>query len=104
MLPRRLRLSRTSLEGFRPDGRAKSPHFSVSISRQSPGGAIVISKKVARLSIARHLLKRRISAVIRPYLEKGAGIMVYANAGSATLPFEAIKSELETLLNGMLSR
>jgi ribonuclease P protein component len=108
MLSRRLRLSRSHFASSGPFRKAESEHFSVSIrplSRTSaPHGALaaVVSKKVARRSVDRHLLKRRMLAVSKSYVTPGYGIVVYARAGSFTLPFHAVNTELTRLLSSSI--
>ncbi len=77
-----------------------SPHFSVTVRpRTSAGGcAAVISKKVARLSVDRHRLKRRMLAVVRPWCSPDAALVVYARPGSPGLPFPDLMEELSLLL------
>ncbi len=80
--------------------RASSAHFSiVAVPAREGGAAAVVSKKVARRSVDRHLLKRRMLAVLRPYLTPGRSIIAYARAGSLGLPYGVLKAELESLLN-----
>jgi ribonuclease P protein component len=99
MLPRRLRLTRRSFAQPAHARRAATIHFSASLSPvPTEGGcAVVVSKKIARLSTARHLLKRRIMSVIRPWCDGPYSLIVYARAGAGTLPFKEVKKELEDL-------
>jgi len=77
-----------------------SPHFSLSVREcdGNGGSAAVISKKTARLSVSRHLLKRRMLAVLRPYTSLTRAIVAYARPGAASLSFVEVKRELEELL------
>ncbi len=59
---------------------------------------MVISKKVAKLSVDRHTLKRRIVAAALPWCSETRALVIYARPGSAALPFPALKEELEALL------
>jgi ribonuclease P protein component len=104
MIPRRTKLSRQDLAGFRPKTRVESPHFSVSLgSEEGPKGfAIVVSKKVARLSVSRHLLKRRIASMLRELPPFDRAVVVYAKAGSPALPFANAKKELLDLIHGKM--
>lgn len=78
-----------------------APHFSISYTRASTKGggqaAVVVSKKVAPKSVARHLVKRRVMAIAAPHLHKGVSFIVYARAGAAALPHRAMREELEPL-------
>ncbi len=100
MLPRRSRLSRASFPGPRAGFRGSTAHFSAvwGPSLHGGGAAAVVSKKVARRSVDRHLLKRRMLEAMRPYALPGRFLVVYAKGGSTTLPFRAVAEELQTLL------
>lgn len=101
MLPRRHRLSRGSFPAATRARRYLSEHFSVTaapVPTGHAGCAAVISKKVARLSVARHLLKRRIASVMRPFCTGDRSIIVYALPGSTLLPYRTLASELTELL------
>jgi len=100
MISRKLRLSRAHFAPTGPEKRLASSHFSLSIrENQDQGGcAVVVSKKVSRLSVGRHLLKRRVLSVIKPWCLPTRALIVYARPGSQTLPFPVLKTELEELL------
>ncbi len=59
---------------------------------------MVIGKKVAKLSVFRHLLKRRMASVIAPHCLPTRILIVYARPGAPTLDFPAIQKELGDLL------
>ncbi|KND46879.1 MAG: ribonuclease P protein component [Parcubacteria bacterium C7867-004] len=100
MLPRKLRLTRAHFALHGSEKRVVSPHFSVSVrpTAVSGGCAAVISKKVAKLSVTRHKLKRRILAVMGPWCGESRSLVVYARPGSAELGFDELSQELEGLL------
>lgn len=100
MIPRTMRLSRAHFAPSGPEKRATSEHFSLSVreSQASGGCAAVISKKTAKLSVSRHLLKRRILSVLKPWCSKDKAIIVYARAGAPTLTYQELKAELEELI------
>lgn len=76
-----------------------SPHFSVWTGPAQQGGvSAVISKKVARRSVDRHLLKRRILAVIAPLVRKDRFLVLYARGGSTTLTFSELRQEIISLI------
>ena len=58
----------------------------------------MISKKVAKLAVTRHKLKRRVLAVVAPWCDKGRAVVVYARPGSALMGFPALSEELTALL------
>ena len=102
MLPRKLRLSR---KGFATRGllRAASRHFSLSYGPSADGGAAaVVSKKVERSAVKRHLLKRRILHSIRPYVRADHALIVYARAGAGELTAASVRDELNSLLGSIL--
>lgn len=101
MPKRRLHLSRpdfTAVSNDKSAKRATTPHFSVTISNAGVGSAVVVSKKVAKSSVQRHLVKRRVREAIAPWCNDSHAIIVYARAGSATLPYSDIVTELTPLL------
>jgi len=100
MLPRREHLTRRTFPVV-PGARASSTHFSIMASPAAPGHggcAVVVSKKVARLSVSRHLLKRRMLSVMRPWCSPDQALVAYARTGSSSLPFSELAKELSTLL------
>ncbi len=99
MIPRRLRLSRKDFESVvrgKELMRALGPHFSISHGpAPSAGGCgVVVSKKVEKSSVKRHLLKRRIREVLRSYCSPDEVLIVYARPGSQNLSFEELSKEL----------
>ncbi len=99
MLPRTKRLSRDTFSTVATGKRAISAHFSVTV-RATPVGqaATVVSKKVAKKSVDRHLLKRRILEVATPFVRPGCSFIIYTRAGAASLSYPALKKELVELL------
>jgi ribonuclease P protein component len=100
MLPRSRRLPRAGFEQIAGLKRSASRHFSISYMASAPvsGGAVVVSKKVAKHSVDRHQLKRRIKAVMKPWCLSGRVLIVHARTGAATLPFSELEPELTALL------
>jgi ribonuclease P protein component len=109
MFASRNRLSRPEFTRVSVDRDAKrlvSTHFSVLVS-QFPdvhGCSVVVSKKVVKSSVSRHLLKRRIREVLRPWCSGTAGIIVFARAGCKELTFTELSAELTSLLSRVLSQ
>ena len=64
----------------------------------------MISKKTAKLSVSRHLLKRRMLTVLRPWCSPSLSLIVYARAGSSALSFRELSQELEELVVRVLGR
>jgi len=101
-----MRLSRAHFAPSGPEKRLTSQHFSISIRTLEQGGgmAAVVSKKVARLAVRRHFLKRRMLAIMRPWHSPARALVAYARPGAAALDFPALKQELEELLVRALGR
>lgn len=103
MLPRTKRLRRRSFPSGRPGFRASSPHFSLVTGPSLQGGvAVVVSKKVARRSVDRHLVKRRIISLLSPWVDSKRYLVIYAREGSVTLPYRTLAEELTSLLQSSL--
>ena len=110
-MPGRRALSRSDfslISGDRSSKRAASTHFSVTYSSQGSGLAVVVSKKVAKSAVERHLIKRRIreaahavanrEAVVQSY----GALIIYARTGVGARPFAEIQAELTPLLEQLL--
>jgi ribonuclease P protein component len=98
MLKRPSRLSREGVTATSRGKRLTAPHFSISYAPLGGQAAVVVSKKTARKSVDRHLLKRRVMAILAPHTGKKHSFVVYARGGAAALPFRMVKAELEPLL------
>jgi ribonuclease P protein component len=100
MLPRSHRLPRAGFEQISGLRRAASRHFSIAYADSVliSGGAVVVSKKAAKRSVDRHLLKRRIKAVMKPWCTAGRVLIIHARSGAVSLPFRELESELTELL------
>lgn len=110
MIPRHLRLSRHDFENLadkRNLKRISSPHFSLSFDRtpQAGGCAVVVSKKVEKSSVGRHLLKRRVRAVLKEFCSEDVTLIVYAGQHSPALSFDELSRELQALITqtGLIS-
>ena len=97
MFPRRARLN---TEGFAAPGkRFSSAHFSVVAPHGGVRGyAVVVSKKTARQAVARHRLKRRVSAALHT-LDLPPALIVYPRASVLELPAREIRAELASLVS-----
>lgn len=96
-----MRLSRAHFAPSGPEKRLASTHFSLSVreAQENGGCAVVVAKKVAKLSVSRHLLKRRVLSVVRPWCLATRALIVYARPGANTLPYPALEAELTELLS-----
>lgn len=69
----------------------KNTHFSV-----------VVSKKVAKTSVLRNKIKRRVYAIVSEYLDtfpKGFICMIFLGKGSSSLSYNNTRTEVQELLN-----
>ncbi len=78
--------------------RLSTEHLNVVIPHEGHGYAVVVSKKVARLSVARHLLKRRVLAALRA-IAKPPTLIVFPKAGATSVPYATLHKELTELLS-----
>lgn len=104
MLPRSKRLSREGFDLLTRARRVTSEHFSISYTEPNKigGFGIVVSKKIAPLSVTRHLLKRQIRSILATYNHKGRAVVVFARKGAPGLSFDESKDELSRLLQSIL--
>lgn len=101
MISRKMRLSRAHFAPSGPEKRASSTHFSLSfrpVETGTGGCAVVVSKKVAKLAVSRHLLKRRIYTALRTECSPDNALIVYTRSGAASLPYAELQEELSDLL------
>lgn len=103
MFAKRERLPRGVFAGALARGRRyTSAHFSILHPEGSQGYAVVVPKKVARLSVTRHQLKRRVTAALRK-IPLPSSLVVFPRAGAARLSADELLQEL-TLLISRISR
>ena len=94
-----MRLSRAHFAPTGPEKRVASPHFSLSVREAEKGGcAVVIGKKVAKLSVSRHLLRRRVLSLLPPWYSPTRVVIVFARPGSKELDYPTLSEEINALL------
>jgi ribonuclease P protein component len=105
MLAKALRAGREEVERTIRDGRTVSAGlvYAKILKRESGAHfAVIVSKKVAKTSVARHALKRKISAVLEKRataLKKFSGIMVFfANKSPKQATFKELAAAVEEVL------
>lgn len=102
MFSQRERLPRAQFEAVLKTGRRfSSPHFMVTSSKEVRGYAVVIPKKVARLSVTRHRLKRQILEILRT-VSLPPALIVFPRSTISSVSYEDMKKELGTLLQKQL--
>lgn len=100
MLSRRQRIPRRAFP-TRPQHREASVSFSLAYGK-GQGVAVVVSKAVAKRSVDRHLIKRRILSIVRPFVREDRYLVIYAKKPALTLSFKALSEELTGLLSRTL--
>ena len=83
---------------LRAKKRLSSANFLIIVPEGVRGYAVVIPKKVVRLSAARHRLKRQILEVLRA-LPLPASLVVFPRSGASSVNYEDMQAELKTLLS-----
>jgi ribonuclease P protein component len=59
--------------------------------------AVVVPKKAVPKAVDRHLVKRRVLAVMRVWKVPGMAVVAHARPGIASLPAAALRDELAAL-------
>lgn len=107
VFPRRERLSRAMFPAILSNGRRfSSAHFTAVlsaakdkiVSNSNQGYAVVVSKKVARLSVTRHLIKRRVLHALKT-LPLPRTLILFPRPSIVGIHYKDIKTELENLLS-----
>ena len=98
MFPRRERLSREQISAALPAGRrVSSKYFTIILPKEGGGFAVILPKKVARLSVTRHLIKRRVLAALKT-LSHPAALIIFPKAAVKDIQYKDLKEELGNLL------
>ena len=99
-MPRKFSLSRADFAKTRAFRRLAGPSLSLSFGiitgRPVPGGAVVVSKKVAKSAVTRNRLKRALRPVLIGFLRHGTPSLVVTVRKS--VPSRDLRTELEGLL------
>jgi ribonuclease P protein component len=101
VVPRRKRLSRAAFPNVLTKGRRiSSLHFVAAISKEANGYGVVVPKKIARLSVTRHRIKRRVFEALRTLtLPSSTAIILFPKAPVASMTFAEVFEELQALLS-----
>ncbi|OGG76612.1 hypothetical protein A2950_02390 [Candidatus Kaiserbacteria bacterium RIFCSPLOWO2_01_FULL_55_19] len=78
--------------------RLSSPNFSAVVSTEARGYAVVVPKKVARLSVTRHRIKRRVLSALRT-LSLPPALIIFPKASASSVSYEDTQAELKRLLS-----
>jgi ribonuclease P protein component len=101
-----MRLTRRGFEEAQGLSRIHTPHFSISYKNgvSTGGSAVVVPKRVIKGAVQRHLLKRRVKAVLRPYSSPSRVLVISAKKGADTLSFDELSRELSSQLEAILAK
>ena len=83
---------------LRGGGRLSSAHFTAILPKEASGFAVVVSKKAARLSSTRHLIKRRALEALRA-LVLPPSIILFPKSSARDLNYKQTRAELTELLS-----
>lgn len=110
-MPHVYRLSRHDFDTLLIQGRTRGRLFSVAMGsisgRGIPGGACIISKKVAREAVVRNGVKRKVRQALAPLLSTMTTPSVFvctAHREAAHASFEEIQSEISRLVQELRTR
>ncbi|MHB8913562.1 MAG: ribonuclease P protein component [Minisyncoccota bacterium] len=99
MFSRRERLPRAQFPAALKSGkRLSSEHFLLILPKEIQGYAVVIPKKVIRVSSARHRLKRQILEAMRE-IPLPPALIVFPRSSASSVNYQDIVTELKTLLS-----
>ncbi|MFA6007010.1 MAG: ribonuclease P protein component, partial [Candidatus Paceibacterota bacterium] len=71
-------------------------HFSAVVSSDARGYAVIIPKKIARLSVTRHRIKRRVFAALRT-LPLPPAVIIFPKSSAGSVSYEDTKKEIAAL-------
>ncbi|MBP9771408.1 MAG: ribonuclease P protein component [Candidatus Pacebacteria bacterium] len=106
MLPKRRRISRHEFETDHKKGSVfHAPHTTLRVNEAKTGtfrASVVVSKKIAKRSVDRHVFKRRVYDAIAQYEKKNPlpaySYVVFAKRDVHTLSFATLRDEIVSLL------
>jgi ribonuclease P protein component len=80
--------------------RFSSVHFTIVIPKSGEGYAVVIPKKIAKLSVTRHLIKRQITEALQKLPLPPAGI-IFSHSSFDGVHYRDMEKELAELLSSV---
>ncbi|HCR52461.1 TPA: hypothetical protein DIV48_02310 [Candidatus Kaiserbacteria bacterium] len=109
VFPRRKRLPRSAFPAALSTGRRiSSAHFSAILPKEAEGYAVVVSKKIARLSVVRHRIKRRVLEALRGILRSRRDIppalILFPKQTVERMDHKTMQEELEVLISRTSTR
>jgi ribonuclease P protein component len=98
VFPQKERLTRSSFpSALRFGKRIQSRNFSAIIPKEGVGIAVVVSKKTAKLAVARHRIKRRVLSALA-HIPHPSSLIVFPQAQAEKMRYDEMVSELSLLL------
>ena len=98
VFPRKKRLSRAQFPTALMGRRVSSVHFSVVIPKNIEGYAVIVPKKIAKLSVTRHIIKRRVLSALRK-LSLPPSLIVFSRSSLDGVHYQDIEKELADLIS-----
>lgn len=98
VFPQKNRLSRAQFPTALTGRRVSSAHFSVVIPKDVKGYAVIVPKKIAKLSVTRHATKRRVLSALRK-LSLPPSLVVFSRSSLDGVHYKDIEKELADLLS-----
>lgn len=100
MFSRRKRLQRSAFSSALAGRRYSSEHITAVFPEHTCGYAVIVSKKVARLSVTRHRIKRRVLGALRTCgQELPPALILFPRASVLTVDHNHLVSELIHILS-----
>jgi ribonuclease P protein component len=78
--------------------RLSSAHFTAVFPGGASGYAVIVSKKTARLSVARHRIKRRVLAALRSIAALPPALLIFPKSSVQDMAYRQVRDELASLL------
>jgi len=98
VISRKKQLIRAIFPTILSEGRRfSSPNLTIVVSKGAQGYAVIVPKKVARLSVTRHKIKRRVFEALRTISFPGA-LIVFPRSSVSSVSYQDIEAELAGLL------
>jgi ribonuclease P protein component len=79
--------------------RVSTPHFLAVFTSDVNGYAVVVPKKVARLSVMRHKIKRRVLEAFRTLSTPTCALLLFPKSTVAEMSYTEVREELDLLLS-----
>ncbi len=81
--------------------RLSSPHFTLVASKEAKGYAVIVPKKVARLSVTRHRIKRRVLAALRTLPSLPPALIIFPKPSAHSVSYQDTRAEIAHMLSNI---